>query len=328
MLKDEEQIVGVEAIDMETNKKYKLNTKVVINATGVFSDSIRKMDDKSVKNIITCSQGVHIILHRSFLPGDSAIMVPETDDGRVLFAIPWHDRVLIGTTETPVNEYPLEPVPFKEEIDFLLQHAARYLTKDPSRSDILSTFAGLRPLVKSGDEENTAAISRDHTINISRSGLVTIAGGKWTTYRKMAEDTIDHAAVLAHLDLEPSVTQELQIHGYHNHPDEFGDLQIYGSDAMAIETLLREDKSYKELLHPNFSIVAGEVIWTVRYEMARTVEDFLARRTRLILLDAKASIEMAPVIAKLMAKELNKNKKWIRDQVINFIEVARKYIVS
>ena len=328
LLKDEEQIVGVEAIDMETNKKYKLNTKVVINATGVFSDSIRKMDDKSVKNIITSSQGVHIILHRSFLPGDSAIMVPETDDGRVLFAIPWHDRVLIGTTETPVNEYPLEPVPFKEEIDFLLQHAARYLTKDPSRSDILSTFAGLRPLVKSGDEENTAAISRDHTINISRSGLVTIAGGKWTTYRKMAEDTIDHAAVLAHLDLEPSVTQELQIHGYHNHPDEFGDLQIYGSDAMAIETLLREDKSYKELLHPNFSIVAGEVIWTVRYEMARTVEDFLARRTRLILLDAKASIEMAPVIAKLMAKELNKNKKWIRDQVINFIEVARKYIVS
>ena len=144
----------------------------------------------------------------------------------------------------------------------------------------------------------------------------------------MAEDTIDHAAVLAHLDLEPSVTQELQIHGYHNHPDEFGDLQIYGSDAMAIETLLREDKSYKELLHPNFSIVAGEVIWTVRYEMARTVEDFLARRTRLILLDAKASIEMAPVIAKLMAKELNKNKKWIKDQVINFIEVARKYIVS
>lgn len=328
LLKDGEQITGLEAFDMETNKKYKLNTKVVINATGVFSDSIRKMDDNVVKNIITSSQGVHIVLHRSFLPGDSAIMVPETDDGRVLFAIPWHNRVLIGTTETPVKEYLLEPVPLREEIDFLLKHAARYLTKDPARSDILSTFAGLRPLVKSGDEENTAAISRDHTINISRSGLVTITGGKWTTYRKMAEDTIDHAAVIAHLDPEPSVTKELRIHGYHNHPEEFGNLQIYGSDATAIESLLREDKSYKELLYSDFTTIEGEVIWAVRNEMARTVEDFLARRTRLLLLDAKASIEVALSVAKLMAKELNKNKKWIEEQVNSFDEVAKKYIVS
>ena len=328
LLKDGGQITGVEAVDMEMNKKYKLNAKVVINATGVFSDSIRKMDDNTVKNIITGSQGVHIVLHRSFLPGDSAIMVPGTDDGRVLFAIPWHDRVIVGTTETPVKEYLLEPVPFQEEIDFLLKHAARYLTKDPSRSDILSTFAGLRPLVKSGDEENTAAISRDHTINISRNGLVTITGGKWTTYRKMAEDTIDHAAVLAHLDPEQSVTKELRIHGYHNHPEEFGDLQIYGSNATAIAALLREDKSYKELLHPDFTTVAGEVVWAFRNEMARTVEDFLARRTRLLLFDAKASIEMAPVVAKLMAIELNKKKKWIKDQVNNFNEVAQKYIIS
>jgi glycerol-3-phosphate dehydrogenase len=328
LLKDEGQIVGVEAVDMETNKKYKLNTKVVINATGVFSDSIRKMDDKSVKNIITSSQGVHFVLHRSFLPGDSAIMVPETDDDRVLFAIPWHNRILIGTTETPVNEYLIDPVPLKKEIDFLLKHTAKYLTKDPKRSDILSVFAGLRPLVKSGDEENTAAISRDHTINISRSGLVTITGGKWTTYRKMAEDTIDHAAVLAHLDPEPSVTKELGIHGYHNHPEEFGNLQIYGSDAPVIEALLRENKFYKELLYPSFSTVAGEVIWAVRNEMALTVEDFLARRTRLLLLDAKASIEVAPAVAKLMAKELKKNKKWIKDQVNNFNEVVRKYVVS
>jgi len=328
LLKDEEQIIGVEAVNMETNKKYRLNTKVVINATGVFSDSIRKMDDNSVKNIITSSQGVHIVLHRSFLPGDSAIMVPETDDGRVLFAIPWHDCILIGTTETPVKKYPLDPVPLCEEIDFLLKHAARYLTKDPTRSDILSSFAGLRPLVKSGDEENTAAISRDHTINISRSGLVTITGGKWTTYRKMAEDTIDHAAVLAHLDPEPSVTKELQIHGYHNHPEEFDNLQIYGSDATAIEALLREDKIYKELLHPSFSTIAGEVIWTVRNEMARTVEDFLARRTRLLLLDAKASIEMAPATAKLMAKELKKNKKWINDQVNIYSKIAENYLVK
>jgi len=328
LLKDELQINGVEAIDMELNKKYKINAKVVINATGVFSDSIRKMDDESAENIITSSQGVHIVLQRSFLPGDSAIMVPETDDGRVLFAIPWHNCILIGTTDTFIKDYQLDPVPLEEEIDFLLEHAARYLTKDPTRINILSAFAGLRPLVKSGDEESTAAISRDHTISISRSGLVTIIGGKWTTYRKMAEETIDQAAVLARLEPESSVTQELQIHGYHNHSDEFGDLQIYGSDATAIEVLFREDKSYKELLHPKFSTVAGEVIWAVRNEMARTVEDFLARRTRILLLDAKASIEIAPEVAKLMAKELNKSRKWIKDQIKNYNIIAKKYLIN
>jgi glycerol-3-phosphate dehydrogenase len=328
LLKDDLQIIGVEAVDMESHKKYKLNAKVVINATGVFSDSIRKMDDELAENIITSSQGVHIVLQRSFLPGDSAIMVPETDDGRVLFAIPWHNCILVGTTETAVKDYPLDPIPQEEEIDFLLSHAARYLTKDPIRSDILSVFAGLRPLVKSGEEKNTAAISRDHTIIISRCGLFTITGGKWTTYRKMAEETIDQAAVLARLEPESSVTQELQIHGYHNHSDEFGDLQIYGSDATAIEALLREDKSYKELLHPNFSTVAGEVIWAVRNEMARNVEDFLARRTRILLLDAKASIEITPVVAKLMAKELNKNRKWIKDQIKNYNIIAKKYLIN
>jgi glycerol-3-phosphate dehydrogenase len=328
LLKDDLQIIGVEAIDIESNKKYKLNAKVVINATGVFSDSIRKMDDKFSENIITSSQGVHIVLKRSFLPGDSAIMVPETDDGRVLFAIPWHNCILVGTTETAVTDYPLDPIPQEKEIDFLLAHAARYLIKDPKHSDVLSAFAGLRPLVKSGEEKNTAAVSRDHTISISRCGLITITGGKWTTYRKMAEETIDHAVDLAHLDPEPSVTQELQIHGYHNHSDEFGDLQIYGSDATTIKALLREDRSFKELLHPDFSTVAGEVIWSVRNEMARTVEDFLSRRTRLLLFDAKASIEIAPVVAKLIAKELNKNRNWIKSQINNFHIIADKYLIN
>ncbi|MCB0750932.1 MAG: glycerol-3-phosphate dehydrogenase/oxidase, partial [Ignavibacteriae bacterium] len=182
--KNEDMICGVDAIDLETNKKYSISAKVVINATGVFTDSIRKMDEPECKNIIVSGQGVHIVLDNSFLPGDSAIMVPETDDGRVLFAIPWHKNILVGTTDTPVNKFLLEPTPFEEEIEFLLSHTARYLTKDPTRKDIKSIFAGLRPLVKSGEEENTAAISRDHTLNISRSGLITITGGKWTTYRK------------------------------------------------------------------------------------------------------------------------------------------------
>ncbi len=326
LLKNNDSISGVEAIDIETNKKYIIGARAVINATGVFSDSIRKMDDMNSEEIIVGSQGTHIVLDRSFLPGSSAIMVPHTDDGRVLFAIPWHNRIIVGTTETPVHDYLLEPIPQNDEIDFLLKHTARYLTKDPKRSDILSVFAGLRPLVKSGYEENTAAISRDHTINILRSGLVTIAGGKWTTYRKMAEDTIDHAYILAQLEPQKSVSAELQIHGYHRHADEFGDLEIYGSDAPLIQDLLDEDKSYKKLIHPSYTTVAGEVIWAVRFEMARTVEDFLSRRTRILLMDAKAAIEAAPVVAELMAKELNKDKKWVTGQVNDFSAIAKNYI--
>ncbi|MCB0746151.1 MAG: glycerol-3-phosphate dehydrogenase/oxidase [Ignavibacteriales bacterium] len=328
LVKDDDMICGVGATDVESNKAYSLNAKVVINATGVFTDSIRKMDDGNANNIIVSGQGVHIVLDKSFLPGDSAIMVPETDDGRVLFAIPWHNYVLVGTTDTPVDEFLLEPIAMEEEIEFLLKHTARYLTKDPTRADILSVFAGLRPLVKSGEVENTAAISRDHTLNISRSGLVTITGGKWTTYRKMAEDTIDQAILLARLDFEESVTKELRIHGYHSHADEFGNLEIYGSDAIAIQELLNEDDSYNEKLHPKFNTVIGEIIWAVRKEMARTVDDFLSRRTRILLMDAKASMESAPKVAKIMAKELGQDNVWVENQINEFNEIAKNYILK
>ncbi|PKL88678.1 MAG: FAD-dependent oxidoreductase [Ignavibacteriae bacterium HGW-Ignavibacteriae-2] len=326
---DEEDVIcGVSAIDEESGRKYNLKCKVVINATGVFTDTVRKMSDPQTTKIITSSQGIHIVLDKSFLPGDSAIMVPETDDGRVLFAIPWHDKIIVGTTETPVEEYLLDPVPQAEEIDFLLTHAARYLTKDPTHKDILSVFAGLRPLVKSGNSENTAAISREHTINISRKGLVTIAGGKWTTYRKMSEDTIDQAAILAQLDSIDSNTSDLQIHGYHKHPEEFGSLSIYGSDAPAIKALLSENLNNKNILHPDFLTMEGEVIWAVRYEMARTVEDFLSRRTRILLMNAQASIDIAPTVAKLMAIELNKDKVWIERQLQQYKNIAEKYVVG
>jgi len=298
----------------------------VINAAGVFSDSIRKMDDAECNKMISPSQGVHIVLDKSFLPGDSAIMVPQTDDGRVLFAIPWHNRIVVGTTDTPVKETLSEPLPFPEEIEFLLTHAARYLTKDPTKDDILSMFAGLRPLVSGGEEENTAAISRDHTINISRSGLLTITGGKWTTYRKMAEDTIDQACILAQLDPQPSVSENLQIHGYHKNAKKFGELDIYGSDAPAIQDLIKEKKEFAKMLHPTFTIKAGEVVWAARQEMARTVEDFLSRRRRALLLNARASMEMAEGVAELMAKELGKNKKWRKNQTEKYIQLAGKYI--
>ncbi len=327
LIKSTNMVSGVTARDMETGKEFQIKAKVVINATGVFTDSILRMDEPQAAAMISPSQGIHIVLDKSFLPGDSAIMVPHTDDGRVLFAIPWHDRVIVGTTDTPVSEIPLEPQPFQEEIEFLVSHTARYLTKDPTPNDILSAFAGLRPLIKSTDHENTAALSRDHTLHISRSGLVTITGGKWTTYRKMAEDTIDQAEILAHLDTKPCVTKTLQIHGYHKNAEIFDDLAVYGSDAPAIQDLFHENKKFKEKLHPYLPIRAGEVIWSARHEMARTVEDFLSRRTRVLLLDARASMEIAPQVAELMAEQLGRKRAWKREQIRKYNELAERYLL-
>lgn len=328
MIKENDLVSGVLAKDAETGEEFEIRANGVINATGVFTDSILKMDDQDAAGLIAPSQGVHLVLDSSFLPGKSAIMVPHTADGRVLFATPWHDKVIVGTTDTPVENIDLEPRPMEEEIEFLLSHAAKYLTKDPSASDVLSIFAGLRPLVSAKDSESTAALSRDHTIYISRSGLVTITGGKWTTYRKMAEDTIDHAATVAHLPDSPSITKDLHIHGYHQRPEQYGNLAIYGADAQAITDLLYQDSALKEQLHPNLSTIAGEVVWAVRKEMARTVEDFLSRRTRALLLDARASMEMAPAVARIMAEELQKSDTWIDAQVSGYLELARGYLIA
>ncbi len=319
---------GVTARDLESGKEYSLAAKVVINATGVFSDAVRRMDDPDAPRIITPSQGVHIVLDRSFMPGDTAIMVPHTDDGRVLFAIPWKNRVVVGTTDTEVTDASLEPCPLPEEIDFLLAHTARYLTQDPTREDILSAFAGLRPLVSMGSHENTAAISRDHTLNISRSGLVTITGGKWTTYRKMAEDTVDQAAVLAQLQERPSVTKDLNIHGFHQNAAQFGHLAVYGADARAVQEVLGEDPAWGKPLHPDYPYLAGEVVWAVRHEMARTVDDFLSRRRRVLLVDAGASIEMAPAVARLMARELGRDRRWAEEQAAEFSALAGGYLAD
>ena len=326
LLKENDIVVGVGAIDVETENEFKLKAKVVINATGVFTDSIRRFDDKNAKSIIAPSRGTHIVLDKSFLPGENAIMVPHTSDGRILFAIPWLNHVIVGTTDVEIDEPTLEPFAEEDEIDFLLNTASKYLVKDPSRTDILSIFSGIRPLVTKGDEESTAAISREHTVLISRSGLITVAGGKWTTYRKMAEDTIDQAIEVAQLEYKPSVTENFHLHGYIKNKVANAHLAHYGSDADEIEALSSQ-KSLNEKLHPKFEIRAGEVVWCVRNEMARTVEDFLARRTRVLFLDANAAIEMAPAVAKLMAKELKNNRKWVKEQVESFNEVAKKYLI-
>ncbi|MBU3917610.1 glycerol-3-phosphate dehydrogenase/oxidase, partial [bacterium] len=321
-------INGVIAHDQETDKEIEIRAKVVINACGVFCDAIRQMDDPDVQKIIRPSQGVHIVLDKKFLPGKTAIMVPHTDDGRVLFAIPWHDCVVVGTTDTAVDEVVLEPRPQQEELDFLLSHAARYLTKDPTSKDVLSAFAGIRPLVVAKDTDNTAALSRDHSLSISRSGLVTITGGKWTTYRRMAEDTVNQASILAGLDSKACVTRELRIHGYHKNPERFGKLAIYGADAPAIQNLIKEDPEWDKRLSDKLPVIAGEVIWGVRNEMVRTVEDFLARRTRALLLNARASIGMAELTAKLIGKELGKSKQWQKEQVVLYKDVAQNYLVN
>jgi glycerol-3-phosphate dehydrogenase len=331
LVKKSDVVRGLVARDEETGREIAVEGKVVVNATGPFTDSVRRLDEADHQPILRPSQGVHIVLPREFLPGTSAIMVPHTDDGRVLFAIPWQGRVVVGTTDTPIEEVSFEPHPFPEEIDFLLEHAARYLAKDPKRSDILSSFAGIRPLAGAGSPNGggeTAAISRDHTVHISRSGLVTLAGGKWTTYRKMAEDTIDQAALVAELEERPSVTAELRIHGYHHDPTSFGDLARYGAEASSVAALLREDPRYEERIHPALEVKAGEVVWAARREMARTVEDVLSRRTRALVLDARAALAAAPSVATLLGGTLGKSEDWRQSQIRDFERIARTYIPS
>ncbi len=314
--------------DLETGLQHAVSARCVINATGAFSDAIRRMDDPAAMPMIAPSQGVHIVLDRSFLPGDSAIMVPRTSDGRVMFAIPWHSRALLGTTDTPIQEVSLEPVPLEAEIDYILETASQYLAKAPTRADILSVFAGIRPLVRATDSGSTAALSREHSIQVARSGLLTIAGGKWTTYRKMAEDCVDHAETLGKLDEQPCMTRTLNIHGYHHDIEPFGDLGYYGADAAGIQELIAAQPALGEKLHDALPICAAQVVWAARNEMARTVDDVLARRTRALLLNARAAIQMALRVAGLMAAELGRDQRWQDEQVAAFTALARGYLVE
>lgn len=324
--KSGEKISGVVARDTETGEEFRLTAKAVVNATGVFVDAVRRMDDPSTPDMLSPSQGIHLVVEKRFQPGRSAIMIPKTDDGRVLFAVPWHEKIVLGTTDTPVEHVAKEPRPLEEEIEFVLRTAGRYLAQAPTRADVLAVFVGQRPLVKSPKADgsgSTSAISRDHVIRLSRAGLITITGGKWTTYRKMGEDAVDQAIKVGALASAPTRTPDLRLHGWSNQTTgAFAD--VYGSDFAEI----RKIDGAGERLHPALDFSAAEVRWAARHELARTVEDVLARRTRALFLDARASVAVAPAVAELLAQELGRDAAWTQAQIRNYGELAAGYQLS
>jgi glycerol-3-phosphate dehydrogenase len=324
--KKNKKIKGVLAEDLLTQKEYQFGSAVVINATGVFTDDILQMDDDQQHHIVAPSQGIHVVIDKKYFPGDNAMMIPKTDDGRVLFAVPWHGKVIVGTTDTPVEEVSAEPLAQEEEIEFIMKHLNRYLNTGLTRPNIRSVFAGLRPLVKVSGQKNTALTPRDHTIIVSASGLVTITGGKWTTYRKMAKDAVDNAVFVGRLPRKDCITQSLHLHGWceFNNPEDH--LHFYGADAVSIRKIWQENPEWKEKIHAEFPYTWAELIWAIRHEMAMTVEDLLARRIRLLFLDARAAIEVAPAVASMMAREMGKESDWEIRQTEEFTALARGYL--
>ena len=316
---------GVQARDAESGEELTIHARMVVNATGVFTDSVRRMADTEAEQLVVASQGIHLVFERSFLKGDTALMVPKTSDGRVLFVIPWHGHAVAGTTDTPVDEATLEPRPYEEEIEFILETAARFFVRPPSREDVLAVYVGLRPLVK-GDGK-TSALSRDHVIHVDTSGLLTITGGKWTTYRHMAEDCVDHAITLGRLPDAECATKNLRIHGYMEESAALGDLQVYGADAEKVRAIADAAPELGVRLHAELPYVGAEVVWAAREEMARTVEDVLARHTRALFLNARAATGMAEPVARLLAAELGRDEAWIGRQVEQFTELAGQYRV-
>ena len=329
LTKENGQLSGVTVKDLETGAEYTVKAKAVINATGVFADDIMLMDTPESRPKVRPSQGVHIILDQSFLNGDCAVMIPKTDDGRVLFAVPWHNKVVLGTTDTLRDIPEMEPIALEDEIKFILDTAGRYLTRAPQRSDVLSVFAGLRPLAApSAEGKKTKEISRNHKLIVSSSQLITIIGGKLTTYRRMAKDTINKAIKCGLVPEKKCVTSSLHLHGYKPNPNLDDPYYVFGSDMAALHEFTASKDEYNRQLHPAFAYKAGDVLWVVKNEMARTVEDVLARRFRILLLDARVAIEMAPQVAAIIAEERGLDEKWCEEQVAGFTKIASNYILS
>lgn len=321
------RVSGVVARDNLTGEEYTLRARCVVNAAGCFVDEIMKMDSPDHRKMVTPSQGVHLVLDKRFLQSDYAIMVPKTSDGRVLFAVPWHDKVVVGTTDIVRERAEEEPLPLDEEVDFILNTAKCYMSPTPTYDDIQSVFAGQRPLAAPKKEgKSTKELSRSHKIIVSDNGLLTITGGKWTSYRLMAEDTVDRAFEIMGMERRKCPTRKMAIHGYRPNPDLSNHMYVYGSDEDAIRGLIADTPSLGEPLSPKFGYTAAEVVWAVREEMAQTVEDVLARRVRMLFVDAREAKRVAPRVAQLMAAELGKDEQWIDDQTRAFESLADRYI--
>jgi glycerol-3-phosphate dehydrogenase len=323
---DAARINGVSAKDIKSGEDFLIRGKVVINAAGVFADNLHKMDDPASKPTIKPSQGVHVVIGKKFLQGTSAIMIPKTDDGRVLFAIPWYDEIVIGTTDTPLERISTEPKALDSEISFILNTAGRYLTKPPRREDVLCIFAGLRPLAADPDNpSSTREVSRRHKITLSPSGLLTIIGGKWTTYRRMAEETIDMAIRSRMLEKRRCITTDLRLDGAEMKSMP-GRLRIYGDKFPEIELIIKENPETGISIDPGLPYTIAEMIWICRNEMPMNLDDLLARRTRALFLNARASSDIAERAAGLMARELGYDEKWVEDQVASFRTLVQNYL--
>jgi glycerol-3-phosphate dehydrogenase len=332
LLKDDEnQVTGVQVEDQESGEKHEIKGKAIINATGVFTNAIMKLNDTVYKKYIVPSQGIHLVFDKSFLPSDYALMIPKTSDGRVLFAVPWHNKIVVGTTDTLMKKHSVEPIALETEIDFVLETAQRYLAKKPTRADVLSVFAGLRPLAAPDEPgKSTKEVSRSHKIIVSETGLITITGGKWTTYRKIAEDLVNKAIRVRHLSKNKCKTEHISIHGNKitNAIDRENHLYIYGTDIPKIVELQKKEPELKEKLHPDYDYTMAEVAWAIRYEMARTIDDVLARRVRLLFLDARAAIASCEKVAKLLAKELGHDETWTQNQIAEFKTLANGFLLT
>lgn len=322
------KISGVSARDNSTGEKFQLSSRVVLNSTGVWADEVLRMDEPGHENTIRPSQGIHIVLNKNFLPGDHALMIPKTSDGRVLFVVPWHGKIIVGTTDTPVNTTSPEPLALEQEIQFILDTASAYFNREVKRSDVLSVFAGLRPLAApKKDESKTKEISRNHKIIVSESKLITVVGGKWTTYRKMGQDMIDSAVKIKLLKPSKSRTKEFKILERDNNSENLP-FEFYGRNGDAIQELVSKDPAKAESIHQKLPYSWAETEWLCEHEMVVHLEDLLARRLRALLLNARATSEIAEKVALRIAPLLHWDEERARSEVEKFKSLAAKYILE
>lgn len=325
------KVTGAELEDVETRQRYVAKAKIVINATGAFTETMLHMDNPQEAPVLSISQGTHFVLPTEFLPSTDALMIPKTADGRVLFAIPWHEKLVVGTTDVGVPEASKEPHATQGEQEFLVDHIQKYMGRRVTSSDVLSMWSGLRPLVRDGNGSGaTSKLSRDHRVIIAKSGLVTLTGGKWTTYRKMGEDTINKATAAAGVKANASVTVGLKLHGWASEAtlaNAYADdsEKVYGSDLAAIRELGASEPGLDDKLHPRLPYRRREVLWAARYEKARTTEDVLARRTRALFIDSTAAAEAAPEVARLLGRELGRSEAEQQADAEDFQRVAAGY---